>query len=168
MYKEPYHFSLQRFIEPEQFEALKDYVSDLPTPVLLIDVEKIRQKYRELNQSFPMAQIYYAVKANPQDSVVNMLESEGSNFDIASRYELDQMLRLGISPDRLSYGNTIKKPSDIKYFYDHGVRMFVTDSENDLKNISLLAPGSRILLGFLQKVQAQTGHYPVNSDLTPM
>ena len=149
MYKEPYHFSLQRFIEPEQFEALKDYVSDLPTPVLLIDVEKIRQKYRELNQSFPMAQIYYAVKANPQDSVVNMLESEGSNFDIASRYELDQMLRLGISPDRLSYGNTIKKPSDIKYFYDHGVRMFVTDSENDLKNISLLAPGSRILFRIL-------------------
>ncbi len=149
MYKEPYHFSLQRFIEPEQFEALKDYARDLPTPVLLIDVEKIRQKYRELNQSFPMAQIYYAVKANPQDAVVNMLESEGSNFDIASRYELDQMLRLGISPDRLSYGNTIKKPSDIKYFYDHGVRMFVTDSEYDLENISRLAPGSRILFRIL-------------------
>ena len=149
MYKETYHFPLERYITGEQFARFRDFVKDLPTPVLLIDVEKIRYKYRELASSFPMAQIYYAVKANPRDEVVSMLASEGSCFDIASRYELDQMLRLGISPEHLSYGNTIKKRSDIQYFYDKGVRLFATDSENDLKNIAELAPGSKILFRIL-------------------
>lgn len=149
MYKETYHFPLDRYITAENFARFREFTKDLPTPILLIDVEKIRFKYRELAGSFPSAQIYYAVKANPRDEVVSMLAAEGSCFDIASRYELDQMLRLGISPDQLSYGNTIKKRSDIKYFYDKGVRLFATDSENDLKNIAELAPGSKILFRIL-------------------
>ncbi|HNX37235.1 MAG TPA: type III PLP-dependent enzyme [Candidatus Cloacimonadota bacterium] len=149
MYREAYHFPLERYISNENFKIFREYVKDIPTPILLIDVEKIRYKYRELARSLPMAKIYYAVKANPRDEVVTMLAEEGSNFDIASRYELDQMLRHNISPDRLSYGNTIKKRSDIEYFYSKGVRMFATDSENDLINIAELAPGSRIMFRIL-------------------
>ena len=33
----------------------------------------------------------------------------GSYFDITSIYELDEVLKIGVSPDRISYGNTIKK-----------------------------------------------------------
>ncbi len=149
MYREAYHFPLQRFIDPDHFAALKEYTKDIQTPVLLVDLEKIRKSYLDLSRCFPMAQIYFAVKANPMNEVIGMLHEEGSCFDIASRYELDQMLRLGVEPDRLSYGNTIKKRSDISYFYEHGVRMFVTDSENDLKNLAELAPGSRILFRIL-------------------
>lgn len=149
MYREAYHFPLQRFIDPDHFAALKEYTKGIQTPVLLVDLEKIRKSYLDLSRCFPMAQIYFAVKANPMNEVIGMLHEEGSCFDIASRYELDQMLRLGVEPDRLSYGNTIKKRSDISYFYEHGVRMFVTDSENDLKNLAELAPGSRILFRIL-------------------
>lgn len=149
MYREEYHFPLQRFIDPEHFAALSEYTKDIETPVLLVDLEKIRKSYKDLAACFPMAQIYFAVKANPMNQVIEMLHEEGSCFDIASRYELNQMLSLGVDPSRLSYGNTIKKRSDIEYFYGHGVRMFVTDSENDLKNLAELAPGSRILFRIL-------------------
>jgi len=73
----------------------------------------------------------------------------GSCFDIASRYELDKVLKLGVSPERLSYGNTIKKAKDIAYFYEKGVRMFATDSKDDLKNIAQFAPGSRVYVRIL-------------------
>ena len=39
--------------------------------------------------SFPYARIYYAIKANPGEPVLEMLSEMGSCFDIASRYELD-------------------------------------------------------------------------------
>ena len=59
------------------------------------------------------------------------------------------MLALGVSPDRISFGNTIKKAKDIRTFYQKGVRMFATDSEADLRNIAKAAPGSRIYVRIL-------------------
>ncbi|MDP2172371.1 MAG: type III PLP-dependent enzyme [Candidatus Cloacimonadaceae bacterium] len=149
MYKEPYHFNIARYIDPERFARIKEFSRNLESPCLIIDIEMIRQKYHALAKNLPNAQMYYAVKANPSDDIILLLESLGSNFDIASRFELDQMLRLGISPDRLSYGNTIKKKSDIKYFYERGVELFATDSENDLLNIAEVAPGAKVFFRIL-------------------
>ena len=110
---------------------------------------KIKTNYIRLKDSFPYARIYYAMKANPGEPVIQMLAEMGSCFDIASRYELDMISKFDVSPDRLSYGNTIKKPKDIKYFYEKGVRMFATDSKDDLKAIAENAPGSRIYVRIL-------------------
>ncbi|MDY0151115.1 MAG: type III PLP-dependent enzyme [Candidatus Cloacimonas sp.] len=149
MYKEPYHFNVERYIDPKRFAQIKEFACGLPTPCLVLDLDLIRTKYQELQSNLPIAKIYYAVKANPRDEIVCLLADLGSNFDVASRYELDQMLRLGIDPNRLSYGNTVKKKSDIKYFYDHGVRLFATDSELDLLNIAENAPGAKIFFRIL-------------------
>lgn len=149
MYKEPYHFNLSRYVDLDRFDKIRAFAQNANTPVLLVDSDVIKEHYLELANSMPMAQIYYAVKANPMDDVIMLLHELGSNFDIASRYELDQMLRLGINPDRLSYGNTIKKKSDIAYFYEKGVRLFATDSENDLQNLVKYAPNSRVFFRIL-------------------
>lgn len=149
MYKEPYHFNVERYIKPERFEQIKEFSQTLPTPTLIVDLDLIKEKYLELQGSLPLAKIFYAMKANPMDEVILLLAELGSNFDVASRYELDQMMRLGIDPSRISYGNTIKKKSDIKYFYDNGVRLFATDSENDLQNIAEFAPGAKIFFRIL-------------------
>jgi ornithine decarboxylase len=117
--------------------------------MFIIDLDTIRNKYLELQATMPNYKVFYAVKANPMDEVILLLAGLGSNFDLASRYELDQMLRLGIEPSRLSFGNTIKKPEDIKYFHDKGVDFFATDSMIDLENLAKYAPGSKILFRIL-------------------
>ncbi len=149
MFKEPYHFNVERYIKPERFEQIREFSQNLPTPTLIVDLDLIRDKYIELQGSLPLAKIFYAMKANPMDEVILLLAELGANFDVASRYELDQMMRLGIDPSRLSYGNTIKKTSDVKYFYDNGVRLFATDSEHDLKTIAENAPGAKIFFRIL-------------------
>jgi len=149
MHKEPYHFSIERYIDPDRFDRIKEFSKDLPTPCLIVDADKIGNKYLELTRNLPVAKIYYAVKANPMDDVIRLLEGLGSNFDIASRFELDQMLRLGIDPSRLSCGNTLKKRSDVRYFFDRGVTLFATDSEYDLINIATEAPGARVFFRIL-------------------
>ncbi len=149
MHKEPYHFNLERYMDPQRFQKIREFSLLLPSPCLIIDSELIRTNYLELQKNMPLAKIYYAAKANPMDDVITMLADLGANFDIASRYELDQMLRLGITADRLSYGNTLKKKVDIRYFHDHGVDLFATDSEFDLINIASEAPGARVFFRIL-------------------
>jgi hypothetical protein len=52
----------------------------------------------------------------------------GSNFDVASRGEIELCLCLGADPARLSYCNTVKKERDIAAAYRRGVRLFTVPS----------------------------------------
>jgi ornithine decarboxylase len=133
----------------EKFERIKAFAKGKDTPVLILDLDVIKANYEALRTNLPYAKVYYAVKANPNDEIIKLLRDLGSNFDVASRYELDQLLGLGVAPERLSYGNTIKKERDIAYFYEKGVRLFVTDSPSDLDKISRAAPGSRVFFRLL-------------------
>jgi ornithine decarboxylase len=147
--KVEYSFPLESYITAERFRRIKDFSQSIETPCLIIDLDTVKDKYLELRQYLPFARIYYAVKANPNDEVISLLRDLGSNFDVASRYELDQVLRLGVAPERISYGNTIKKRKDIAYFYEKGVRLYATDSISDLNSISDAAPGSRVFFRLL-------------------
>ena len=110
---------------------------------------------------FEFAKVYYAVKANPAVEIIDLLKDKGSSFDIASIYELDKVMDRGVSPDRISYGNTIKKSKDIRYFYEKGVRLFSTDSEADLRNIAKAAPGSKVYVRILTE-GSTTADWPLS------
>ncbi|WP_439509488.1 type III PLP-dependent enzyme [Marinimicrobium koreense] len=140
---------LQDYYSPETFARLKSFADTKDTPFVVIDTATIDAAYQELEDNFPYANIYYAVKANPAPAILKLLTERGANFDIASIYELDKVLGFGVGPERISYGNTIKKSRDIRYFYEKGVRLFATDSEADLRNIARAAPGARIYVRIL-------------------
>ncbi|MBJ7538173.1 type III PLP-dependent enzyme [Marinomonas transparens] len=141
---------LHSFYSPERFARFKAFADTKETPFVVIDTQMIDEAYTELTSGFPIADIFYAIKANPAPEILTLLRDRGASFDVASRYELDKLLAIGdVSADRISYGNTIKKAKDVRYFYEKGVRMFATDSEADLRNIAKAAPGSRIYVRIL-------------------
>lgn len=119
------------------------------TPFVIVNLDIVRAKYCELHTLFPYAKIHYAVKANPSIEVLKLLNSLGSHFDVASIYELDRLLSINVDPAKISYGNTIKKACDIKYAYSKGIRLFVTDSTNDVRNIAREAPGADVFFRIL-------------------
>tara|TARA_B100000686_G_C16767490_1_gene962804 strand:- start:909 stop:1958 length:1050 start_codon:yes stop_codon:yes gene_type:complete len=101
-------------------------------------------KYRELERELPNALIYYAVKANPAKEVLSVLNSLGSYFDAASIQEIELCVELGISVNRLAYGNTIKKARDIARANALGIDLFAFDSRAELQKLKTEAPGSRV------------------------
>lgn len=105
----------------ETFDRLKSFADARETPFLVVDTATVARHYDELTCAFPFADVYYAVKANPAPEIIELLRDRGASFDIASLYELDRVLSLGVTPDRVSYGNTIKKSKDIRYFHERGV-----------------------------------------------
>jgi ornithine decarboxylase len=119
------------------------------TPCLVVDLDVIAEAFDALRWHLPLARIYYAVKANPADAIVAMLERKGANFDVASRGEVELCLGTGVAPDRLSFGNTIKKEKDIAFAYQAGVRLFAFDSTRELDKLARAAPGARVFCRIL-------------------
>jgi ornithine decarboxylase len=72
----------------------------------------------------PGAQIYYAIKANPGPEIISEVAQLGSNFDLASSGEIDFCLGLNVPPERLSFGNTIKRESAIAKAWNAGIGLF--------------------------------------------
>ncbi len=140
---------VEDYYAPATFQRMKAFADQHETPFVVIDRQIIADAYDQLGTCFPFAKVYYAVKANPAVEIIELLRDKGSSFDIASIYELDKVMATGVGPERISYGNTIKKARDIRYFYEKGVRLFATDSEADLRNIAKAAPGSKIYVRIL-------------------
>ncbi len=140
---------IEDYYARDTFQKMKAFADQQETPFVVIDKQTIADSYDQLASCFPFAKIYYAVKANPAIEITELLRDKGSNFDIASIYELDKVMSAGVAAERISYGNTIKKARDIRYFYEKGVRLFATDSEADLRNIAKAAPGAKIYVRIL-------------------
>ena len=152
---------IDRYFDSATWAKMKAFADQHETPFVVVYLDTIRKKYLELTQCFPMAKIYYAVKANPAVEVIRLLKDLGCYFDIASIYELDRVLAEGVTPDRVSFGNTIKKAKDVKAFYEKGVRLFATDSEQDLQNIAREAPGSKIYVRVITE-GGETSDWPLS------
>jgi ornithine decarboxylase len=153
--------NIEDYYPRETFERIKALADTKETPFLVVDMATVDRQYDELAESFPYAKVYYAVKANPAPEIITLLRDKGACFDIASIYELDKVMALGVTGERISYGNTIKKSRDIRYFYNQGVRMFATDSEADLRNIAKAAPGSKVYVRILTE-GTQTADWPLS------
>ncbi|WEK30198.1 MAG: type III PLP-dependent enzyme [Candidatus Pseudomonas phytovorans] len=152
---------VEDYFARDTFQKMKAFADKQETPFVVIDTQMISQAYDDLRAGFEFAKVYYAVKANPAVEIIDLLKEKGSSFDIASIYELDKVLDRGVSADRISYGNTIKKSKDIRYFYEKGVRLFSTDSEADLRNIAKAAPGSKVYVRILTE-GSTTADWPLS------
>lgn len=113
---------------------------ELPTPFLVVDLGVVAERYAALTAALPDVGVFYAVKANPAPEVLARLAADGSSFDVASVGEIDRCLDLGIDPRRMSYGNTVKKESDIRAAVRRGVRIFAVDSPAELDKICRQVP----------------------------
>jgi ornithine decarboxylase len=143
------------------WSKIKEFSDKLETPFLIVNVNTVEKNYLEMVNLFPFAKPYFAVKSNPSNKIISRLKTLGSCFDIASIYELDKILALGVNPENISYGNTIKKSSHIQYAYNKGIRLFVTDSESDLRHIAKVAPGSKVFCRILTE-GSQTADWPLS------
>ena len=130
------------------------------TPCLVLDVDRVEANFRRITSGLPLARVYYAVKANPARPILDRLVALGSSFDAAGIEEIEMCLAAGASPDRISFGNTIKKSSAIARAFAAGVDMFAFDSAEELHKLAQLAPGSRVYCRIL--VENEGADWPLS------
>jgi ornithine decarboxylase len=117
-----------------------------PTPVLRLDIAVVAARYAELRSALPDVALHYAVKANPDRDVLQVLAGLGCRFDVASPGEVAAVLAAGADPAQVAYGNTVKRAADVASAYDAGVRLFTLDSPLELDKLVALAPGATLVV----------------------
>ncbi|MEJ8473855.1 type III PLP-dependent enzyme [Roseibium algae] len=113
-------------------------------PCVVVDLDIVRDNYETFAKALPDTSVYYAVKANPDPEILNLLANLGSSFDCASVGEIEMVLATGAKATRISYGNTIKKERDIARAYQLGVRLFAVDCVEEVEKIARVAAGSKV------------------------
>ena len=114
------------------------------SPCLVVDLDVVRDNYCAFTKALPDSRVFYAVKANPAPEILKLLASLGSNFDTASVPEIEMALDAGATPDRISFGNTIKKERDIARAHELGINLFAVDCVEEVEKIARSAPRARV------------------------
>ena len=132
-------------------ERIKEFLALNPEdgPRLVVDLDVVRENYMSFAKALPDTRVFYAVKANPAPEILDLLARLGSCFDCASVPEIEQALAAGAAPERISFGNTIKKERDIARAYALGVRLYAVDCEAEVEKIARAAPGSKVFCRIL-------------------
>jgi ornithine decarboxylase len=97
-------------------------------------------------QYFKNEKIYFALKSNSNAEVIKTLHSEGSNFECASIGEVDKLLSLKVPVNRIIYSNPVISNEEIAELYNIGVRYFVFENIETLKELVAGAPKSKYCL----------------------
>jgi len=116
-----------------------------PTPYLDLDVAAAVTRFRRLAAALPDTGVHYAVKANPDPSLLAALATAGCRFDVASPAEVLAALDAGAAPSDLVYSNPVKRREDVGFAARLGVRLFVVDSADETRKVAAAAPGTSVL-----------------------
>src|SRR6202140_3330673 len=132
-------------------ERIRDFLRNRrdDSPCLVVDLDVVRENYRSFAHALPDSRVFYAVKANPAPELLKLLVALGSCFDTASVAEVEMVLAAGAAPDRISFGNTIKKERDIARAFALGVRLFAVDCKAEVDKIARVAPGAKVFCRIL-------------------
>jgi len=123
--------------------------NDVPSPCIVIDTEIVAENFKSFQRAMPETAIFYAIKANPAPEILRILAELGSSFDAASVAEVKMALAAGATPEKISFGNTIKKESEIAESFRLGVRTFAVDCIAEVEKIARAAPGANVFCRIL-------------------
>ena len=118
-------------------------------PCLVVDLDVVRDNFEAFQRTMPDTRIFYAVKANPAPEVLKLLADLGSCFDTASVAEIEMALAAGATPDRISFGNTIKKERDVEKAHALGIKLFAVDCNTEVEKVARAAPGASVFCRIL-------------------
>ncbi len=118
-------------------------------PRLVVDLDVVRENYLGFAGALPNSRVFYAIKANPAPEILSLLADLGSSFDAASIGEIELALAAGAPPERISYGNTIKKETDVARAHALGVRLYAVDCAAEVEKVARAAPGAKVFCRIL-------------------
>lgn len=88
--------------------------------------------------------IAFAVKANANLAVLNVLARLGSGFDIVSVGELERVLAAGGDPGRIIFSGVGKRADEMRRALSVGIRCFNVESEPELEHLAAIAAAAGV------------------------
>ena len=117
------------------------------TPCYIYSKKAIETKYLEFDSAFTSKKhlLCYAVKANSNISILNILAKMGSGFDIVSSGELFRVLKAGGNPDKVVFSGVGKRVDEMKFALEQNIKCFNVESKSELIKLNTVAESMKIL-----------------------
>jgi diaminopimelate decarboxylase len=111
------------------------------TPCYVYSRATLERHWRAFDEAFSGQShlVCYAVKANSNLAVLNVLAELGSGFDIVSIGELERVLRAGGEANKVVFSGVGKSSVEIERALEAGIRCFNVESEAELEEIARIA-----------------------------
>lgn len=134
------------------------------TPLYLYSRDALETHYHAFDDAFGEHphRVCYAVKANSNLAVLNVLARLGAGFDIVSAGELERVLRAGGDPARVVFSGVGKQPWEMKRALEAGVRCFNVESDTELDRLNAVAGelGTRAPVSLRVNPDVDAGTHP--------
>jgi diaminopimelate decarboxylase len=134
-------FSFQNDILHAESVSVTDLMAAYDSPLYIYSRAEIEANWLEFDQAFgdhPHL-ICYAVKANSNIAVLNILAKMGSGFDIVSIGELQRVIAAGGNPTKCVFSGVAKTSSEIQQALEIGIYCFNVESAGELNRIESVA-----------------------------
>ena len=120
---------------------LSDLCLEYGTPCYVYSKAALRQQWDELSEAFDRHNFLpcYAVKANSNLALLQLLAGWGAGFDIVSVGELMRVIKAGGSTDKIMFSGVAKREDELRAAIYHQIACINVESEFELEKIKQLA-----------------------------
>ena len=144
---------------------LREIAEQFGTPCYVYSRAAFERQWKTLHDAFDQHPhiICYAVKANSNLAVLNVLARIGSGFDIVSGGELRRVIMAGGDPSKVVFSGVAKSHTELRYVIENEIRCINVESIAELERVQQVAEESgvsaNIALRVNPDVDAQTHPY---------
>lgn len=140
------------------FSQAKGLVEKYGSPLMVYSKSALRENYWVMKNAMPKVEMYYAVKSNYEDAILQTLLEEGACVDICSYGELRKTMEIGFTPEQMIHTHPCKSQENLENCYEAGVRWFVYDCANELKKMMAYQQDYNLIL----RLKASGKHSLIN------
>ena len=151
----------QLFVEEVPVTSIAKQVG---TPCYIYSRAMIEHQFHAFDQTFSGRDhlICYAVKANPNLAILNLLAQQGSGFDIVSVGELERVLAASGEPTKIVFSGVGKTTEELRRGLEAGIYCFNVESKEELERLNTVAcaAGCRAPLALRINPDIDAGSHP--------
>lgn len=120
--------------------AVTDLAREYGTPLYVYDCSVVEKKWNLLRDALPPEfSIYYSVKANPAQSILQFFLGKGAGLEIASAGEFHQAVQAGCPPERIVFAGPGKTEAELDMVLRRGIGEIHVESFREARCIAEIA-----------------------------
>ncbi len=121
--------------------ALAELAAQFGTPLYVYSRATLERHWHAFDRALADRPhlVCYAVKANSNIGLLNLLARLGSGFDIVSGGELRRVIKAGGDPARVVFSGVGKTPDEMRLALEMNIRCFNVESEQELHDLDRIA-----------------------------
>ncbi len=116
-----------------EIDRLDDLAARYGTPLLVLDPNRARMRYRELQAAFPFVRFHYDASTLAHPAVISAIAECDGFFEVSEEGALAAVLASKVDPVRVIHTHPVKHPQDLLAAYNAGVRLFVVDTQTEVE-----------------------------------